>query len=114
MSEPSINDPLVRRLDALLARMTSLESRDRGDRWWDVALKFAVPLVIGAFGMSINHEIRISRIEENRFTNADGAALEARVLDKLPPQWLREQVNEIKAAQKVMLDRMRELELKVK
>lgn len=45
-------------------------------RAWDIAIKLLVPLSLIAAGAMVNHEVRLSRIEESRFTQQDGYILE--------------------------------------
>lgn len=75
---------------------------------WDVLLKATVPISIIIGGALIGHEVRISRIEASRFTNADGLRLErdirswidTRFPGKAEFQGLREDVSEIREAVK--------------
>lgn len=40
-------------------------------------------------------EIRVSRIEANRFTSMDGVKLQTNIMDKLPPTWLLQRVERL-------------------
>ena len=72
------------------------EGPDRAERLWDVLVKLSVPGVIVCVSSLVLHEVRLSVIESNRFTDEDSFALETRILSNVPPPWLREDLNEIK------------------
>ena len=71
-----------------------------------VAVAVTVSVVIGTFAMMVGHESRISVMESNRFTDADAAALESRLLDQLPPQWLLQRLDAIDSRLERMEDRL--------
>lgn len=85
---------------------------DNGKKFWDVTSRIIVYVVIAMAGAVASHEVRINRIEENRFTAVDGAKMEQRLHDEIDavPSWLREKISEIGQNQKELLSRMRELE----
>ncbi len=53
--------------------------------FWGVVERIAAAAVIGLAAAFVMHEVRLSRIESNRFTYEDGIALERRLLEQLPP-----------------------------
>lgn len=59
------------------------------------------------------HDHRIRFIEDTRFTDKDGRALYDKVMNAMPPEWLREDVHDIKTALKEMRARMEEIKLEV-
>jgi hypothetical protein len=77
------------------------------DRVWDMLTKATVPITMIVATALISHEVRLSRIEENRFTDLDGAHLHQKLLEDFgktyPPKWLLEDVKEIK-------DKLRDIE----
>ena len=83
-------------------------------RVWDILFKVSVPLVLLLGSVLVTHEVRLSSIESNRFTNRDAQELERRILAGVPPAWLREDIREIKEGLDRLLVRLRALETKVK
>lgn len=73
-----------------------------------------VPLSIILAGTVIAHEVRISVIESNRFTDSDANLMFEKIRAELPPEWLKAKVNEIKTDQKEILRRLSYIEAKVK
>ncbi len=49
---------------------------------------------------AVVHEVRLGKIEGNRFSDADASALELRIMAQLPHDWLREDIREIKTSVK--------------
>ena len=84
----------------------------------DIALKFAVPLMFACLGFVakslIDHETRISVIENNRFTPADAQQLETRLKHEMPPPWFKEKVDEMSKDIKAMREAIAELRAKQK
>lgn len=84
------------------------------DKVWDLAMKASVPILIILGTALIRQEIRISRIEETRFTDSDGLRLEQRlerwIEQRFPSrsdfESMREDVREIKAAIKILEKKM--------
>lgn len=78
-------------------------AKDRTTRFWDVATKLALAVTIAACTAVINHEIRISQIEESR-ANIN--------------EWLRSDIAELKSILKEMRSdfetRLRYIEAKVR
>jgi len=92
----------------------------RAIRIWDWVIKASIPIVIAAVGMILQHEIRIAHIETTRFSEKDGASLERRVMEALPPRWLIQLIDELKLNQKelgtrqlAILDRITRVEEKL-
>ena len=87
-----------------------------GSKIWEIALKALVPISILIGSVLIAHEVRISKIESNRFTDKDAAVHEAAmkeyVLQYSTPSWLRDDITEIKDTLKAVQSRLRELERK--
>jgi len=92
---------------------TSKKQPDTG-RAWDTVEWAARVLIVGLIVFSLRQEWRITQIESNRFTHTDGVALERRLLEKLPPQWLRDELVEIKGNLRGVETRLRSIEQKVK
>jgi hypothetical protein len=72
------------------------------NRAWDLATKVAVILTVALCTASINQQIRLSVIESTRFTDKDGAALKSEITGSLPPEWLRQDMNEMKVGLKTI------------
>lgn len=102
---------MLTKLDSVLDRLQKLETKSTAARWWDAAMKFAVPLVIGAGSMAVGHEIRLTRIESTRFTKDDGAALLEKVRqENQVPAWLKDSLAEIKTGIRDLDARTRNIE----
>ena len=117
-------------LHALQRCVAHIDKRTSATRVWDMLMKAAVVILVPAAGALIAHEVRIGTIEGNRFTARDGQALEralesqmqswlvetetrlTEAIGKLPPEWLRELVTELKAGQSDIRDRLTRLETK--
>ena len=80
------------------------------DRVWDVLSKLMVAVTIAMGGAVITHEIRLGSIESRQFTLQDANEMERRLLEHLPPSWLREDIKELKGGQKEILRRVTTLE----
>lgn len=69
-------------------------------RVWDMLLKAMVPLSVVIGGALIGHEVRLSRIEDTRFTKENGLQLERSfrqwVEQRFPPEWLLSDIADIK------------------
>ncbi len=100
MNSPSKANPT---LAQVLAEVHSLRTKTRSDRAWDIATKVAVPLVLVVAAWMVSLQVRVSVIESTRFTGQDGEAMRATLLRDFPPQWMRDDLNEIK-------ERLRRLE----
>ena len=79
---------------------------------WDLMLKALIPVVVFLCGVLLSHEMRITKIESNRFTLKDGQVLEDKIRKDYPPQWLREQIAEMKVTLIKIEDRLRKAELR--
>jgi hypothetical protein len=105
MDTPSqIPQKIVDRLTRVVERLDVVERDKTKDRWWDVAVKFMVPLVLGAAGASINHELRISKLE-------DGGMLIREFMQDTMRE-LKANQAEMRVNQQNILQRLRELEVK--
>ena len=82
-------------------------------RLWDLILRLTVPMVVALAASVIYHEVRLSVIESNRFTAEDATGMERRIRETLPPEWLREDLAEIKGLLREMDTRLDALERKV-
>lgn len=87
------------------------------DRFWDLALKIGVIVTVAVATAAINHEVRLGKIEDSRFTSADALKLERSLRDwsdeRYPQNWLREDMGDIKTGLETLDNRMRALETKV-
>lgn len=104
------------RLEAILARLDTMERRTIGARTWDIVAKLTVALVVALASATIAQEVRIARIESSRFTDRDGAALEARIMSAFPGQqaWLREALADVKASLIKLDERLRNVEKSIR
>jgi hypothetical protein len=95
------------------------------EKIWEAISRLAVAAALlissGLLAWQWNQEDRINAnsgeirvIQSNRFTNADAAKdaanLERRLRDELPPEWLEKIVDELKAGQLEMRDRLARIE----
>ena len=90
---------------------------------WEFLIKLAVPISIIVSGAMINHEVRLSnhdiriaKIEQTRFSAKDANDLERRITAAIPQQWqwLKEDISEIKQMLQAYDSRLRALELQGK
>lgn len=118
----------VKRLEDV---MEKLRDRTISARVWDYLMKLSIPMVLLTGGTVIAHEVSLSKIESNRFTAADGHALErhmeaasqryvaesearlTKAISAMPPEWLRDLVTELKAGQKDILTRLTKVETRL-
>ena len=98
MSQETI-DVLEQKLGTVVEELRILRSKTSVDRIWDMAMKAAIPAVLAVIGWVMHMEVRLAIIESNRFTAQDAAKMK----ESLPPNWLRNDIKEIK-------DRLRRLE----
>lgn len=105
-------------LQTLLVRIDELErivaAQPKLSKAWDMAMKALVPVVIAIAGWGIGHEIRMSNLELTSMSKVDGHALEDRIGRKFPPEWLREDLKEVKQLLRDQDQRMRAIEARVK
>jgi hypothetical protein len=80
---------------------------------WDLALRTMIPVVMTVAAVVITHEVRISNIEANRFTDRDGYEMQERIMEKLPPKWLREDLISITQTQKEIKSELQRLSIKI-
>lgn len=82
------------------------------ERVLDVAVRLLIPTVFGLVAwlwtleeQAHRHDVRLSRIEESRFTNNDGASLLQSIRDELrtnyPPKWLTDAIVRMESAAQV-------------
>lgn len=90
-------------LAEIWAEVHNLRVKKGADRAWDVAVKIAVPLVLIVSGWMISMQVKMSVMESNRFTKADGESLRNDLNASHPQQWLKDSLQEIK-------DRLQRLE----
>jgi len=69
-------------------------------RFWDVLMKLSIIVIVALLGMVWKHDHSIGVIEATRFTKEDGKHLQEIIMNQLPPEWLKEDVREIKESQK--------------
>lgn len=98
------------KLDALFNRLERLEKNVGRDRLWDILSKLMVPVVLLAGAGLIRHEVVLA----SAFSYDDAVKMEQRIMEKTPPAWLRESLQEIKALLQKQDDRLRLLEQRVK
>ena len=98
-------------------RLTKIEAqlaKNKHSHIWDVLFKAAVPVVIAIGGWAVSKEVEISHIKSTYMSLEQGVAMERRMLENMPPQWLREDLVEIKNILKTQDDRLRDIEVKIK
>lgn len=89
----------------------------RRKEWVDAAIKVTallMPVVLTSLGWVgsalIDHESRLDVIESNRFTHHEGIELKKEIMRELPPEWLREDIREIKVLLRELEQRLNALE----
>lgn len=95
-------------LQRIISKIDRLESRKTSERVWEILTRAAIPVVLAGAAALIAHEVRISTMESNRFTTRDAQQLEARMTSR--PDWLREDLAEIKEMVRGLEARLRALE----
>ena len=90
------------------------DGRSGGEKLWDAAMKLMVPVVIAIVGWGITLSVNVSNLQLVSMTKSDGHAMETRIMKNLAPEWLREDLREIKDLLKQQDERLRVLESKVK
>lgn len=77
-------------------------------------MKATVPISVILGSALVSHEIRIRTLEEHRFTRADAKDLQSGIQEWVatsqPPEWLKENIREIKDSMKEIASRLRALE----
>ena len=86
-------DSLAREVHALRRELDSTPA----ERVWDLLMKAAVPITIGLVAAALHLWRDVSIIQATRFTEEDAASMETRIRRELPPQWLRDDLEDIKA-----------------
>jgi len=82
---------------------------------WDLVFKIGAlmsPIALIVAGAGIGHEVRLSRIEETKFTNADAGEL-GNAIRREFRDLVREDLADIKAGQRAIDTRLRAIEIKV-
>ena len=100
-----MTDPTPKTIEDVLAVVQRLQKTSTSERVWAYVFKAGTVIVIPVCFWMITLEKRVTVIESNRFTNQMASEMEARLSSKFPPDWLKEDVTEIK-------DRLRRLEEK--
>ena len=101
-------DPIHRKIMEALERMQG-SKKAASDRFWDMAARFMVPVVMGLSAMLVSHEVRLAKIEANRFTASDAGMMEGRVHDWIGAN-LRTDLKAIEARLDDVLQRISGLE----
>ena len=75
---------------------------------WDYLFRASIPIVLALGAAVIAHEVRIAKIESNRFTagdwNRERLDMQRWVEDRYPPQWLKDQLTRLE----IKVDRLAE------
>lgn len=82
-----------------------------GAKFWDFVTKISIPLVFIASAAVITHEVRISIIESNRFTDVDAARMHEEMAGETAT---REDIAELKTLVKENGKRLRQLEIRIR
>ncbi len=86
-------------------------------RVWDLSLRVIIPaLLVWAATVQatvLAHDKHLAVIEATRFTAQDGRSLLDTIMERTPPDWLREDIQEIKAELADIKKRMGTLEAKI-
>ena len=73
-----------------------------------------LPVVGWMFAVVQDHEVRVVRIESSRFSAADARQMEDRLRVTFPPDWLREDLVDLKDGIKQLNTRLSVIEREVK
>ena len=99
--------------------MTPEEEPVKKTLWLDVAMKTTALIMPFVFAMSgylfasvADHESRLHSIEESRFTAEDGAKLQLEILSQMPPDWLKQKLEDMSEVLKSIDQRLRVVEQK--
>ena len=87
-----------------------LDAQPKWSRAWDVGIKALVPIVIAITGWGLGHEIRVSNLELTQFNKTDAHTMHNQIVESMPPQWLRDDIAELKQLIRSMDDRLRKEE----
>ena len=98
------------KLESLFNRLEKMEKGVQRDRLWDILTKLMVPAVMIVGAGLVRHEAALASV----FSYDDAVKMEQRIMEKSPPAWLRESLQEIKALLQKQDDRLRLLEQRVK
>lgn len=102
------------RLTELFERLEKIEKRKSSAWVWDIAMKVTVAAMVGLFAWVFAQEQRMTRMETREFSQEHGRNLEDKLRKELPPQWLREDLEEMKNLLRSQDARLRQIEMKVK
>lgn len=80
--------------------------------FWDVVGKCAIALTCALSAGYVAHESRLAVIESTRFTAKDGSSLERRLTNAFPPEWLKNDLADIKLQLKEIEKRLTRIEVK--
>lgn len=97
-----------------LAKIEAQLAKSKNSHIWDILFKAAVPLVISIGAWAISKEVELSHIKSTYMSLEQGMAMERRMLENMPPQWLKEDLVEIKNILKVQDARLRDIEVKIR
>ena len=97
-------------MSQILTRLRDIESvakSTHSDRIWGWFIKGSVPVllttIVAVVGFASSVHTRLAIIENSRFTARDAQKMRMEILGSVPPQWLRDDLQEIK-------DRLKRLE----
>lgn len=109
-----MSDDQAQKIQAVLDSIErDLRTRPSWTRAWDLAVKSLVPAVLLLIAWGIGLQVRVSQLEITTMTKEMGHELENRLLSVLPPQWLREDLAEIKTLLRSQDARLDKLEARV-
>lgn len=84
---------------------------------WDLVLKFLAVLALPLAGVIVGHEMRLTKIEENRWTIQQDMesqqTLRAEIAANYPPVWLKQSLDRIEAALLKNTDKLEVLNARV-
>lgn len=84
---------------------------------WLIGLATTVALLVSAWSLksTIDHESRIGKIEDTRFTRENAAVLKGELIKEMntPPRWVVDRLDAILKKQEENNNRLRELERKI-
>jgi hypothetical protein len=89
-------------------------TKEQNEKIWDLVLRAMVPLSITAGGWlvssSVNNSTNIKLLEETKISYEEARQMETRIIESMPPPWLKEDIQEIKTILKDMGTRINSLE----
>jgi hypothetical protein len=76
-----------------------MEESELGASFWKVVVGVSIvvtaSVIVASFSMLLDHDARLHIVESNRFTDQDARAMENRIVDQLPPEWLLSRLDQI-------------------